>query len=476
LSRRDRRTKTYVFELIFRPRIRKPDIVILRPIRTQVLIALFSLLFSAGCGRPFVEISSPQSVVIDPDLSFAQIETEIVLKVESTAFRDVTRVLVNGVNMSRVAGDELWELPVTLAAGINLLEIEAFDSEDRRGVDSVYAMQLDYELAQNSTLLPKSLGGHTATRLSDDTIFVTGGSTNLAAEAENGTLLLLPDASGVDASTPPLFSERVGHTATNIGDDLILIVGGASTAEISSADELIETAELYSHATRSIREIPVSGPPIRRMYHTATFRNSSQGTILDLVGGTGDVQYTPEPLLSVRGDIRSFLLRNDSLIALSPSIGPFIEQLSGHIQIPITNDLPGEPAAFLMAGVGGIPPGGPTALQMDFTTEFGILVDPVVQTFKTRTLHSAAKLDDDLVGMFGGTNWPAGDIIADTELYVPSTGHSFSLPEVSGNRFSERYAHTATILFSGEVLLLGGFNSTGNALSLGSIFSYSIGR
>ena len=64
------------------------------------------------------------------------------------------------------------------------------------------------------------------------------------------------------------------------------------------------------------------------MYHTALYRDSPQGPIVELIGGTGDILYTPEPLLGTRADIRSFLLRNDTLLALSPAVGPFIERLS----------------------------------------------------------------------------------------------------------------------------------------------------
>ncbi len=429
-----------------------------------------------GCGRPFIDISDPESVVVDPDLSIAQTDGEIMVAVRSTSFRNVVRVKLNGVDMSHASGDELWTLPVTLAPGINLLRIEAHDEENRVGIDSTYALFVDYDLETTAAALPFGLGGHSAVLLSDGSVFVTGGAENSSADASASTFLFSPSFDGVDITSPPLHTARVGHTSTNVGQDQVLIIGGAQRAEISAAEELIESVELYSHETRTTTDIPVQGPPIRRMYHTATFRNSTQGPILDLIGGTGDVQYFPEPLLSIRGDIRSFLFRNDSLLSLSPAVGPFIEQLSGHIQVPVTNDSPGDPAAFLLAGVGGIPPGGPIGLLVDFTTNLGILVDPVSRAFSTRTSHAAAKLNHDIIGMFGGINWPEEKVIGTAELYVYSIGQSFQLPMRRDISFTDRYSHTATMLPSGQVIIIGGFNPAGAGLTLSRLFSYSIDK
>lgn len=442
----------------------------------RILLPVLGLLVFAclnwACQRPFGGVANPKAEVVRPDFSVIQLESEIDLQIRIASFREITRVSVDGIAMSFNTSSNLWEAPFSLSPGINMLRVTSFDEEERPGIDTLYAIQLDFALDDTGPQLPVGVGGHATTLLSDGSLLITGGASSITSPALGSALIFSPATRTMEMIATELAVPRVGHSATNIGDDLVLIVGGGSSAEVGAVSELVETVELYSTSTRTFRNITFVGDPIRRMYHTATFRSSASGPIIDLIGGTGDVQYIPEPLLATRADIRSFLFRSDTLFALTLRIGPFIERMAGHAQVSITSQAPGERAVFLINGVGGIPPDGPIGLIIDFTTNLGILVDPIAQPFITRSFHAAEKLDDRIIGLFGGIGWLSGTVLGSGELYVNDIDRSFALPNAGGTGFVARYSHTATRFDPENIVLLGGFDEAGNGVTLNRLFSY----
>jgi hypothetical protein len=85
-----------------------------------------------------------------------------------------------------------------------------------------------------------------------------------------------------------------------------------------------------------------------------------------------------------------------------------------------------------------------------------------------RGFHTATLLTDGKVLMAGGATRAKGDPLCDegktsAELYDPNSG-SFTK---TGSLSTERYAHTATLLQNGDVLLAGGFGSGSDCEDLG---------
>ena len=105
---------------------------------------------------------------------------------------------------------------------------------------------------------------------------------------------------------------------------------------------------------------------------------------------------------------------------------------------------------------------GPGTSQLPRLTS-AELFDPGPGTFAAtgsmavgRVLHTATLLSDGRVLIAGGTDASGGGgaATASTEIYDPSTG-TFTL---TGSMASERADHTATLLDSGKVLIVGGWN------------------
>ncbi len=86
-----------------------------------------------------------------------------------------------------------------------------------------------------------------------------------------------------------------------------------------------------------------------------------------------------------------------------------------------------------------------------------------------RSAHKATALSDGRVLITGGRN-AAGIVIADAEIFDPSTGESSAVAPMG----TARVDHTATLLKDGRVLITGGSNATGT-LNSAEIFDPSTG-
>ena len=239
--------------------------------------------------------------------------------------------------------------------------------------------------------------GHSATLLPGGKVLLAGGR---ADEVSKGRSAELYDpATGRSVATAgAMNAARSGHTATLLPGGLVLLTGGASAIDAQNVNAA-SSAELYDPATDRFRALAASlrSP---RANHTATLL--ADGTVL-LAGGTSGVAIGAQP------------------------------------SAPELSD----------PGADGAP--------------WAEIFDPAGETFRPtqggmnepRSHHTATRLLDGRVLLAGGDDDPEGDIIAgrSAEIYDPASGAftPTSMPPLRG--FGH---HAATLLPSGEVLLTGG--------------------
>ena len=244
----------------------------------------------------------------------------------------------------------------------------------------------------------------------------------------------------------------------------MLIVGGAVRGDIDDTSDLVSFVELYDPVKSQFVPVPYSGDPIRRMYHSAILRQVNDKTFLILLGGRGDTRYFPTPQLGIREDMRTFEFRNDSLIALSPAVGPFIEAVAGHIQARLSND------RYLVSGLDFGVVSTPASFIMDLASPFGIEISKTANMNTPRIRSAAVTIAPGIVALFGGRGEVSDDVLATSELFVEDANQYFTLPF----EIAPRFGHTATKLSDNSILLLGGFDATSNALTATDFVSLSV--
>lgn len=429
------------------------------------------LLF-AGCDRQFADIAPPSIEIIEPDFSVIQTDDAVDVFVRAESFREVARVDLNGEPLAFDQEANVWEGRITLAEGLNTFVLSAFDEGDVARHDTIDALRLPFRVLPSPIELPEGRGGHATIQLFNDQILVTGGAA-LGGAAQDEAFLLRPGDTRFETLEGRLQTARTGHSASLLPDGTILLVGGSTQENVTEIDQLIGSVERYNPVTRRFESIPTTGAPIRRAFHTTTIRQASDGVIVHLFGGRGDINYTPSRL-GTRQDIRTFLLRNDSLVAISPPVGPFLESIAGQTQTPLNDLLPGEDGRFLVTGTYFLQQETPNPTSddlsqftddisfiMDFTSPLGILTEPTPPLRVPRIRHAATLLQPGFVIVTGGRQDVEPQPLLTPEIYIESLNTFYVFPTQASPE--QRYGQTATRLSDNRILLLGGFTRQGTA-------------
>ena len=294
--------------------------------------------------------------------------------------------------------------------------------------------------------LSEGRAGHTATRLANGKVLIAGG---YGEEPSLLTAALYDRVSDTFTPTGSMQIARVGHTATLLNDGRVLIVGGDLSANTSPA-------ELYDPETGAFALAGFPAAP--RLSHSATLL--SDGRVL-LAGG----RQTEGDEFDPTSGITSAEIYDPSTEVFTAT-GSLNTARSGHT------------ATLLLDGRVLIAAG---AQKEDQTAE---LYDPQTGSFTStgsmtqdRFGHEAVRLEDGKVLIISHGYRPhAAADLASAEVYDPMWGwftsvHS-SAPALGGGR--------AALLADGRVLVVGGEGRCGltceESISAAAIFDASTRR
>jgi len=276
------------------------------------------------------------------------------------------------------------------------------------------------------TMSENRTGFQTATLLGDGTVLVAGGQNQ--PHVTKASAELYHPMSGEWTITGEMGEDRYYHSATRLDDGTVLIAGGIGISGADTTPDLA-TAELFDPMTGSWRA--TSPMNAARAGQTATLLDD--GTVL-VAGG-----FAPDGGFLASAEIY------DPRAATWTAVAPMADRRSGHTATLL------EDGTVLVAG--GSRAGGSSVAV-------ATLFDPDSRTWSAagrmgtgRYWHTATLLGDGTVLVAGGLS----DIgpQASAEIYQPSTKSWVAVASMAEPR---PWGPTATLLHDGTVLLVGGLN------------------
>ena len=295
---------------------------------------------------------------------------------------------------------------------------------------------------------------HLATLLADGRVFVVSGdakqsSADLLRVA--GTSEIVDPATGQWTLTGTLGTPRTGATLTVLDDSSALLVGG-----VDVDDDVISRAEIYDRGSGMWHY--TAPMVVARFWHTAT--RLADGRVL-ITAGWGD-----DLLDSMTGDTEVYDPANDAWITVTP--------------LSVAR---GSAAAASLADGSVLVMGGYTAEPTTYATSDRLFPDGRgtrdADLVHSRAAHSASTLPNGSILVTGGYGYnPAAGVLSypgvlsSTEIYDATTGRWLEV----GMLNEGRSLHTATVLGDGTVLVVGGYTDGYLTLSSAEIFGPPIVR
>jgi hypothetical protein len=272
--------------------------------------------------------------------------------------------------------------------------------------------------------MPNKATNFTATLLGNGSVLLAGGG-NASAQLYNPT-------TNSFAATGGMSSQRSNHTATLLPNGQVLIAGGSNNA--GSAQN---TAQLFDPATGNFKA--TGNMTAAREYHTATLL--ANGKVLIAGGRTGS-----------KGSY-SFLT---SVEIYDPAAGVFTA--AGNMSAARY----GHTAAFVNGMV--LIAGGANSAALSSAE----LYDPAHGTFTPAPSMSAARQFFTATAV-NGNILEAGGSSGSTALASTEQFQAGAFASTGSMRFA-RYAHTATLLNNGSVLVAGGIGVGGASIAAAELF------
>jgi len=305
--------------------------------------------------------------------------------------------------------------------------------------------------------------GKTATLLKDGRVLMAGGYNcgEGGQETVGASAELYDPATGTFTTTGSMSAPRSSHTATRLADGRVLITGGkaqsasgslsvalASYRTVATAEsDVLATAEVYDPATGTFS--PTGPMKFFRDGHTATLLGD--GRIL-VVGGGGEGYAS-------RTEVELY----------DPAAGTFSRTGSlKHGRWLHTATLLGDGRVLI---AGGRSPRDSTYTSTELYDPATGTFSAAGPMKASRQQHTATMLSNGRVLVTGGyqSDGSSWDVLASAELYDPLT-RKFS---PAGSIGAARMEHVATLLRDGRVLIAGGLGiGTSGLVPLNSAVLY----
>ncbi len=320
-----------------------------------------------------------------------------------------------------------------------------------------------------------SRANHTATLLPDGRVLVTGGDEEPEYHRDprkpKATAEVFDPKLNTFSPAGDLLGARSHHTATLLPGGKVLLAGGIDANGDARAD-----AEVYDGNSLSTSSAPIA-LPLRRTNHSAVLL--ADGSVL-LVGGDGvgpeldqvgaDLSHATPSIAQMsepRAGQGTVLLPSGKVLiagyASSDLFDPVTRTITkldgGSPSAGITVALPSG-RVLLAGGTGGngFGPTYSTAFLFDARGGEERSFLPVAPLAASRELATVTWLSSGLALVAGGFDRNTNETLDTVELYDPGEGQV----ESTGSMLETRHHATATLLDSGEVVVIGGRPAPGD--------------
>ncbi|MFY1827429.1 Kelch repeat-containing protein [Myxococcus fulvus] len=291
--------------------------------------------------------------------------------------------------------------------------------------------------------------GHTATLLPDGRVLVTGGFAHASGSGALATVEVYDSADGGSWTTlAPLTEARGDHTATEVSGGMVLVVGGRSGSVPTKSVELFDP----STGGSSQQDLAIAA----RASHGAVLLPGTDQVLVMGGGGNAGSGFRDSASYSVSGgtwSTSSGAMRLDRNVLSVTLVGNRVFAVGGY----------GESGTQSSYDV--YTPG------QGWNATSGTLGE-------RRHAHAAAEigagaLATQLLVTGGKRTGDANTANASSEV-IPTAVDGGTASTPADDLFDARFAHTATTLKSGDVLVVGGTDVDGDSLSTVELFDASL--
>ena len=184
-----------------------------------------------------------------------------------------------------------------------ILRATPFDAKSELGptatMDDGFGMLQSFRLdnytifTDPATALSQPRVGHRATTLANDRVLITGGRTTAAGSSVTTAELFFPGIGettlGAVAATAPMATARSFHSQTRLIDDRVLVIGG-----FSAAGGVLNTVEVYDPVAGSWTTLGGANLATARARHAATLLPNGNVLVTGGVDGSGNALNSAE--------------------------------------------------------------------------------------------------------------------------------------------------------------------------------------